>query len=122
MSMAFWLAALFLIAPSVALAAPQTFAELVYLAITYMNYMSQILVVATLVVYLGGAALLIWKQGTGDAKELRKFLLVGIAIIFVMVSVWGILELLRNTISSGGGEFGTGSVETYCSGLDDCEI
>lgn len=108
--------------PAIVFAAPATFAELMYLAITYMNYMSQILVVATLVVYLGGAAYMLWKQGSGGTSDLRKFLLIGIAIMFVMVSVWGILELLSNTISSGGGDLGSPSKETYCDGLDNCEI
>jgi hypothetical protein len=108
--------------PALAAAAPSTFAELMYLGITYMNYMSQILVVATLVVYLGGAAYMLWKQGTGSTAELRKFLMIGIAIMFVMVSVWGILELLSNTLSSGGADIGTGRVESYCNGLDECDI
>ena len=109
--------------PSVGLAAPSTFSELVYLAITYMNYMSQVLVLATVVVYLGGAAMfLMKKQGGSGAADIRQFLLVGVGILFVMVSVWGILELLSNTISSGGGEFGTGVSETYCNGLDECDL
>ena len=113
--------AILMLVTSIAWAAPATFAELVYLAITYMNYMSQILVVATLVVYLWGAAyILMKKQGGGSWDDMRKFLLIGIGILFVMVSIWGILELLSNTISSGGGEMGGYTFERYCTGLDNC--
>jgi fumarate reductase subunit D len=111
---------LILLLPGIALAAPSTFAELMALIVSYMNGISQLLVLATIVVYLGSAALHIWKS-KDDTKKNRTFLLWGIAIIFVMVSVWGILRLLQNTLASGGNDLGAGQTQTFCLNLDECD-
>lgn len=85
-----------------AAAAPTTYKELVTYLITIMNYTIGTLVVLGLVIYLYGAAMNILKAKDGDAKQSRNFLLMGVAILFVMVSVWGILELLQATFLEGG--------------------
>ncbi len=106
--------------PGVVLAAPSTFAELMALIVSYMNAISQLIVLAALVLYLGGAAWHLWNSKT-DAKKNGQFLLWGVAIIFVMVSVWGILQILQNTLSSGGNDLGAGQNQTFCLSLDSCD-
>lgn len=92
--------------PFVAFAAPRTFAELAAYLGGIMNSAIGVLITAALVFYFWGAAqhLLKMESGEGASPEFRKFLLMGVVVIFVMVSVWGILEILRNTFLSGGGD------------------
>lgn len=54
---------------------------------------------------------------------MRSYLVWGIIIIFVMVSIWGILQLLQNTLFGNGGynSIGTNSA-TPCSSFTDCSF
>ena len=79
-------------------ASPENFRDLVGFLVTIMNGAIGVLVVTATVIYFYGAARQLLKTSESDSAEMRKFLLMGIAIIFVMVSVWGILELLQNTL------------------------
>jgi hypothetical protein len=92
--------------PFVVFAAPRTFAELAAYLGSIMNSAIGVLITAALVFYFWGAAqhLLKMERGEGASPEFRKFLLMGVLVIFVMVSVWGILEILRNTFLTGGGD------------------
>lgn len=85
-----------------AAAAPATYRDLVTNLIAIMNYSIGTLVVLGVVLYLYGSAMNIIKTKEGDSSQNRKFLLMGIVILFVMVSVWGILELLQATFLEGG--------------------
>ncbi|MBI5456193.1 hypothetical protein HY969_00455 [Candidatus Kaiserbacteria bacterium] len=97
-------------------ASPRTYRELVVYIVNIMNYAVGTLIILGLVIYLFGAARNILKAKDGDSSASRKFLLMGIAILFVMVSIWGILELLQNTFLSGGLFDPGGGEET----IDDC--
>ena len=83
-------------------APPATYKDLVVYIVKIMNYTIGTLVILGLVFYLYGVARNIMKAKDGEANQSRKFLLMGIVILFVMVSIWGILEILQNTFLSGG--------------------
>lgn len=87
--------------PLPALAAPRTFAELANLIVTILNSATGLLILAAIVIYFGGIAMKMRKTGAEDAQGLRTYILWGVVIIFVMVSIWGILELIQTTIFSG---------------------
>jgi hypothetical protein len=82
--------------------APRTFTELAFHLVDLMGYAIGTLVLAGLVLYFAGALQHMAKTHRGDSKERSKFFLTGIIILFVMVSVWGILQILESTL------FGTG--------------
>ncbi len=111
-----------LFAPAVVFAAPRTFAELAALIVFYMNNFIATLVVLAVVIYFFGTATFLMKKGGSDKEGLRKFLLLGLVTIFVMVSVWGILRILQNTLFSSPGSFGTGGPEQDpCLVFGECE-
>lgn len=99
--------AVVLLVPLVALAAPRTFKELAEYLVSLMNRGIGVLVVAGLVVYLFGVSSNIIHFGDGEkgAEKRRNFFVWGIVILFVMVSVWGILALLKATFLSTGVDF-----------------
>ncbi|PIR82636.1 hypothetical protein COU20_01170 [Candidatus Kaiserbacteria bacterium CG10_big_fil_rev_8_21_14_0_10_59_10] len=89
--------------PALALAAPRTFRELADHLVFIMNYAIGVLVIAGLTIYLFGVATNIVNFGKEDGGEKRSaFFVWGIVILFVMVSIWGILALLQSTFFSGG--------------------
>ena len=91
--------------PLVALAAsPRTFSELAFNAVDLMGYAIGTLVLAALVLYFFGSIqhLIKLQGGSSDSKSRQTFFLVGIIILFVMVSVWGILGILENTLLGTG--------------------
>lgn len=94
--------ALALSLPNIVLAAPRSFSELVQgFLLPILNTTVAVLVTAAIVVYFWG----ITKNMKGDesSKEhLRVYFAWGILILFVMVSVGGILRLLQNTMFNAG--------------------
>ena len=60
------------------------------------------LVAAALVAFLYGAAYNMLKAGERGGTALRQFLVWGVVILFVMVSIWGILNLLQQTLFGSG--------------------
>ncbi len=110
--------------PLVVLAAPQTFRELVYRAVYIINLIIPIIIALTVVVYMYGAAQGIFST-SADAKKrtqkLSSFYGTGILIIFVMVSIWGILALLKNTLAVAiSPQSGSPTVNTDCA-FGNCE-
>ncbi len=90
--------------PTIAFAAPNTFKELVGMIVGLLNEATTVLVAAALVAFLYGAAYNMLKAGERGGGALREFLIWGVIILFVMVSIWGILNLLQQTLfgTSGG--------------------
>ena len=89
-------------------AAPTSFKGLVEYVVSIMNSAVGILIVLGVVIYFWGAAQQLLKKEEGNATQLRDFLIMGIVVLFVMVSVWGILEVLDNTFKSGAMTGGIG--------------
>jgi len=102
-----------ILTPALALAAPETWADLVALFVLIINVATPMLVALALALFLiriltttvGGG-----EKGKGfSAERFRTVAMWGIGIMFVMVSIWGILNLLENTfLRTGGGGFSSG--------------
>ncbi len=85
--------------PAFAFAAePTTLKELAGVIVTLLNRATGVLVAAALVAFLYGAAYNMVKAGERGSGALRTYLVWGVIILFVMVSIWGILNLLQQTL------------------------
>lgn len=62
-----------------------------------------IIIGLALIGFLWGLATYIFKAGDETAKEEgKKIMLWGVIILFVMVSIWGIVAILQRTFGTGG--------------------
>ncbi len=111
-----------LIIPQVAFAAPRTFDELAGSIVQLLNAGIGISIILGLVVFFYGLTVSIPHKEHADIERLRNTIIWGIIALFVMVSVWGILGLLRNTLfGGGGGDFDLGGGDgVFCNSLDNC--
>lgn len=92
-----------LIAPAAAYAeVAHTLRDLVGQIVTLLNTATGVLVAAALVAFLYGAAYNMLKAGERGSGALRQFLVWGVIILFVMVSIWGILNVLQQTLFGSG--------------------
>lgn len=102
--------------PAVAVAAEaaHTLKDLVGQIVGLLNKATGVLVAAALVAFLYGAAYNMMKAGERGSGALRQYLVWGIVILFVMTSIWGILNLLQQTLfgSSQGRYSHTQSIVT----------
>src|SRR3989338_4140991 len=88
-----------LLLPTVALAsAPRTFEELANLIVAILDSGGGLLVLAGIVIYFYGVSTNILKMSDEGGKTARAYFVWGILVIFIMVSIWGILDLLQNTL------------------------
>ena len=93
-----FLASLILVSPLVASAAPRTFQELANTIVVILDNATSVLIVLGIVVYFYGVSTNIMKSGESDREKLRNYLVWGIIVLFVMVSIWGIIGLLQSTL------------------------
>ena len=98
-----------LLLPSVAFAtAARSFSELVSDFVVYLDWGAITLVSLAIVIYFAGVAKNLIKINNGEAKSnLSEYLVWGLVGIFVMVSLWGLVRLVQNTI------FGTSNATYY---------
>ena len=95
--------------PTVALAAPQTFYDLAQIIVQLFNNAVLVLITFGLVAYFWGIAMNVGHFGDEKGQEkLKAYFFWGILILFVMVSIWGIVNLLEATLFPGAGPDGTG--------------
>lgn len=90
-----------LMVPGIAMAAPRTFSEAIDLLVTILDTGTGLLVLAGIVVYFWGISTNILKMKDEGSQAFKAYFIWGIIAIFVMVSVWGIIELLQNTLFGG---------------------
>lgn len=91
-----------LAAPAVAsAAAPRTFLELSNLIVLILDNATAVLIVAGIVVYFYGISTNILNFSEGGMEKVRAYFFWGIIVLFVMVSIWGILRILQNTLFGG---------------------
>jgi Na+-driven multidrug efflux pump len=105
-----------LLTPFLAFAAttPQTFQQLANQIVSVIGSATTDLIILAVVVYLWGAASNLFKGEKGQ-ENLRKQLLWGIFVIFLAVSIWGVVQLLQSSVfgagsnvtNGGGGSSGT---------------
>ncbi len=111
-----FLAALVFTLPAVAFAAAATtFQALVSSIVQILNAGAVLLIVATIVVYFYGIVGNLFKMNRGEAsgEELRKVILRGILVLFLMVSIWGVIRILQNSLFGGPPPQATNGVIIY---------
>ena len=109
--------------PTLVLAAtPRTWEELVNRLVYILDFAIGTLVMLALVIYFFGILLNTRKSKEGgDTSQMRTFLLWGMIALFVMVSIWGILQILQATIFSGEGlQPGASGTGSPCTGFGIC--
>jgi len=92
------------ITPALAAAAgaANTYGELVNQLVSLMNSGVVVLVALGVAIYFYGIYSNVLQFGEENPDKKKAFFFWGIIILFVMVSIWGILRLLQNTFFSGG--------------------
>ena len=102
----FTLISLAVLLPATAFAAAKTFKEFILQLVGLLDLATVLLFSAAILVFFWSIVSKLWKYDSGNAenkKELQTVLLWGIIIIFVMVSLWGIIGILQQTLSGGLG-------------------
>ena len=90
---------LLILFPSLALAAPLTFQELAFELVNILDLATITLIVFGLVAYFWGLSTNILHFGEDEKGEKKKaYFFWGLFILFVLVSIWGIIQLLQNTL------------------------
>lgn len=111
--------------PMVAHAAANTFQELAFDVVEILDTATFTLIIFGLVVYFWGIATNIPHFGDEKGAEKQKsFFFWGLVVLFVMVSIWGIIQLLRNTLF-GGSQFSPNSGDsavTLCDNFGNCSV
>lgn len=91
--------------PSVALAVatPGSFRELVNLFLGHMTTIIEILFLIAVLVFLWNIAQLILNAGNSEVNtDMKKKLVWGVVIMFVLVSMWGIIQFLGDSVGISG--------------------
>ena len=66
-----------------------------------LNLLIPVLIAAAIVVFFWGLVMYIWKSGEGHAEG-RNTMIAGIVSLFIMVSVWGLVNLVQNALGVSG--------------------
>lgn len=107
--------------------APHTFQDLSNMVVQLLDNATATLVVLGIVIYFYGVSSNILKFGKGESggEARRSYFVWGIVVLFVMVSVWGIIQLLQNTLF-GGDQFdptnGTNGGGSLCDSFGNCTL
>ncbi len=81
--------------------AARTFQELAVDIVEILDATTAVLIVAGIVVYFYGISTNILNFSEGGAEKVKAYFFWGIIVLFVMVSIWGILRLLQDTLFGG---------------------
>ena len=87
--------------PALVFGEPKTFKELIGMIIDLVNRATSVLVLAAVVIFLYGTAYNLFRSNEHGGAQLRNFMVWGVIALFVMVSVWGILNLIATTFLGG---------------------
>ncbi len=85
-------------------AAPKNFSELAEMVVRLIDTATGVLIVLGFVVYFWGISENILKF-EDDPEKRKAYFFWGLLVLFVMVSIWGIIGLLENTLF-GSSSFG----------------
>lgn len=98
--------------PSIVHAAPQTFAQLVGIAIGIINPLAGLLITSAVLFFFFNIIRFIYSAGSEGREKYRENITWSIIAIFVLVSVFGLARLVSNTfLGAGSGAGGTTSNE-----------
>lgn len=98
------IAMMFVFLPTIVLAAPKTFQELIGMVIDFTNLLVPILIGLAVVLYFWNISKNLFglDGGSGDSQQkMREAIVWGLGILFVMVSIWGILNMLKESFLQG---------------------
>ena len=96
--------------------AARTFQELAVDIVEILDATTAVLIVAGIVVYFYGISTNILNFSDDAGEKVRIYFFWGIIVLFVMVSIWGILRLLQDTLFGGSiNNPTTGEVQTSSS-------
>ena len=101
---------------------PQTFSQLADQIVQILGSATTDLIVLAIVVYFWGVSINLFKQGEKGHSELRKQLIWGVVVIFVAVSIWGIVQILQTTVFGSGASGSTGRPTHTCTSLTGCSL
>lgn len=110
--------------PGIALSAtPTTFAGLANQIVQLLGAATTDLIVLAIVIYFWGISSSLFKQGEKGHKELVKQLMWGVFVLFLAVTVWGIVQLVQSSIfGTGVGSLNSNGSAPTCSGLTNCQL
>ena len=83
--------------------APQNFSEFICIILNFINTAFPIMVALTMLVFFWGLSKFI--LAAGDEKKVadgKRLIFWGIIALFIMVSIWGIINLLSSAFIGGG--------------------
>jgi hypothetical protein len=80
------------------LASAQTLLNTLALINTFLNAAIGLFITLAIVVFFWGLIMYLTKIGSEDSKKGLGIMFWGVIAIFVMVSIWGIIRLLQNTL------------------------
>ena len=92
-----------LLLPFVVYAAPRTFADLVYLLISFINPLAAILSMVAILIFFWGIVKYIYSAGGEGHEQGRQLIVWGLIALFVLFSVWSLANILVSTFFGGGG-------------------
>ncbi len=93
----------FVFIPFVTLAAPANFREVISLILDVINQLVRLVVVLALLFFLYNIFRMVFAGGNEESrKEAKTFMVYGIIALFVMVSVWGLVNILTSTLFGAG--------------------
>jgi formiminotetrahydrofolate cyclodeaminase len=103
--------------PLVASAAgtPRTFSDVANLALTIIGQGTLMLMIAAVAAYFFNVSMNMLKLSKGESAEWKNHFFWGIMAIFVMVSIWGIVQMLQYTIFTPGGGAAGGARGSNCA-------
>jgi fumarate reductase subunit D len=88
--------------PLVAFAAPANFKELIMIFLDIINDLVRFVMVLALLFFLFNVFKLVFANGDEKSiEEAKTFMFYGIIALFVMVSVWGLVNILTATLFGG---------------------
>lgn len=79
------------------LASAQTLLNTLALVSTFLNSLVYLFITLAIVVFFWGLIKYVLFAGPEGKQEALQLMLYGVAAIFVMVSIWGIIRLLQST-------------------------
>lgn len=91
----------YVITPGLAYAAaPKNLVELANMLAAMFNSGATFLILLAVILFFSGVTVSLFNKGQGkiNGEKFRQMLLWGISILFVMVSIWGIIRLLQETL------------------------
>lgn len=110
-----------LLPKSAGVAAVSTFLSLANFVVSILNRVTVMLILLAIVIFFYGAVVGLWKNTEKGHKDMYKFLGWGVGVIFVMVSIWGIIKLLQSTLLTGSLGGSSSSSETVgCDSFGSC--